>query len=200
MHTDRLFLNNPVLIAGFGLAPIVIAATTLSNALVLALGVLLMLTPTRVLAAAVCSKVPAHLRLLVYALCAGLVYIPTYMIVRGVFGVGIEAVGLYLPLLVVEPIIIKRAERPQPETVMMALRKGLATTAGFLLALFLCAALREYLGLGTLLGHPVAAGAPFPLANYTAGGFILIGLLAAFWRWCQNLFKKYVNLEAKQEL
>lgn len=200
MRTDRLFLNNPVLIGGLGLAPIVVAATSLSNALILGLGVLLMLTPTRVLAAAVCRNAPVHLRMMLYSLCAGVCYIPTYLICRAVFGVGLQAVGLYLPLLVVEPIIIKRAERPQPETLAMAARKGLTTTAGFLLALFVVAALREWLGQGTLLGHPVGTGAPLPIAGITAGGFILAGLLAALWRWGRNLFKKYVSLEAKQDL
>lgn len=201
MQTDRLFLNNPVFITGLGLAPVVVAATTLQNAAVLGLGVLLLLTPTRLLAALCCrQKMPAQLRGLVYALCAALVYVPVYLLLRRLFGVGLEAVGLYLPVLVVEPIIIKRYERTQPETLPYALRKGIFTTMGFLLALFITAALREYLGLGTLLGHTVTAAAPLPLANYTAGGFFCVGLLAALWRWARNLFKKYVNLEAKQEL
>ena len=51
MRTERLFLNNPVLITGLGLAPIVVAATSLNNALILGLAVLLLLTPTRLLAA-----------------------------------------------------------------------------------------------------------------------------------------------------
>ena len=54
MQRDRIFLNNPVFMQGLGLAPIVVAATTLHNALVLGLGVLLLLTPTRLLAALVC--------------------------------------------------------------------------------------------------------------------------------------------------
>lgn len=200
MQTDRLFLNNPVFIGGLGLAPIVVAATSLSNAGILAVGVFLLLTPVRVLSALVCGKVPPHLRLMVYAIVSGIWYIPVYLFMRSIFGIGLEAVGLYLPLLVVEPIVLKRAERAKPEAVGMALRKGLTTTAGFLLALFVIAALREWLGMGTLLGIKIGSGAPLPLAGITAGGFLLAGLLAAFWRWARGLFKKYVSLEAKQEL
>ncbi|MCI6640813.1 MAG: electron transporter RnfE [Pygmaiobacter massiliensis] len=201
MQTDRLFLKNPVLVTGLGLAPIVVAATTLNNALILGLGVALLLTPTRLLAAVCCSrKVPVQLRGLVYTLCAAVLYIPIFFLLYQVFGVSLSAVGLYLPVLVVEPIIIKRYERPQPEPLGFALRKGITTTAGFLLALFVVAALREWLGLGTLLGYQLLAQAPMPLANYTSGGFICVGLLAALWRWMGNLFKKYVNLEAKQEV
>lgn len=200
MRTDRLFLNNPVLIGGLGLAPVVVAATSLQNALILGLGMLLLLTPVRVLSALVTAKMPPHLRLMAYAIVSGVVYIPVYLLLRAIWGVGLEAVGVYLPLLTVEPIILKRAERAKSESPGMALRKGLTTTAGFLLALFITAALREWLGLGTLLGYPVAKAAPLPLFNITAGGFILVGLLAALWRWLRGLFKKYVNLEAKQEL
>ena len=116
------------------------------------------------------------------------------------FGVGLNAVGLYLPLLVVEPIIIKRYERTRPEALSYALRKGVATTAGFLLALFSAAAQRELLGAGALFGLRLLPVAPLPLAASTAGGFLSVGLLAALWRWGGNLFKKYVNLEAKQQV
>ena len=48
---DRVFLNNPVVMQGLGLAPLVVAAVNLQNAVMLAVAVLLILTPTRVLAA-----------------------------------------------------------------------------------------------------------------------------------------------------
>ncbi|MEG1932809.1 MAG: Rnf-Nqr domain containing protein, partial [Pygmaiobacter sp.] len=185
---------------GLGLAPIVMAATSLSNAVILGLAVLLLLTPTRVLAALLARHTYPRFRGLVYALCAAIIYIPVYLIEHAIFGVGIEAVGLYLPLLVVEPIVIKRYERSQQEALPVALRKGISTTLGFLIALFVTAALREFLAFGTLFGFALTAQGGFPMASSTAGGFLLIGLLAALWRWLGNLFKKYVNLEAKQQL
>ena len=48
---DRVFLNNPVVMQGLGLAPLVVAATSLKNAVILGVAVLLLLTPTRILAA-----------------------------------------------------------------------------------------------------------------------------------------------------
>ena len=70
------------------------------------------------------------------------------------------------------------------------------TTAGFLLALLLTAAIRELLGAGTLLGAPVFSGAPLPMTQLTCGGFFVVGLLAALWRGMRNLFKKIVTMEA----
>lgn len=196
MHRDRFFFNNPVFMQGLGLAPIVVAATNLNNALVLGVAVLLLLTPTRVLAALLSRGNYLRFRGVTYAVTAAVLYIGVWFAANALFGVGIQAVGLYLPLLVVEPIIIKRYERPQKERVSTALRKGLITTCGFLLALFLVAALRELLGSGALFGHPVAARPPLPMAQLTCGGFILIGILAALWRWMRNLFKRVVSMEA----
>ena len=49
-HHDRVFLNNPVVMQGMGLAPLVVLATTGKNALMLAVSVALLLTPSRMLA------------------------------------------------------------------------------------------------------------------------------------------------------
>ena len=200
MQTDRVFLRNPVFVTGLGLAPIVVAANSLSHALILGLAVALILTPTRLLAALLAKKLPVQLRGLCYAFCAAVVYIPVWLLLWRLFGAGLAAVGLYLPLLVVEPIIIKRYERTRPESLSYALQKGVMTTAGFLVALFVTAAVRELLGAGALFGVALLPAAPLPLAASTAGGFLTVGLLAALWRWAGNLFKKYVNLEAKQQV
>ena len=55
-HHDRVFLNNPVVMQGMGLAPLVVVATTGQNSLMLAVAVALLLVPSRVLAcsAALC--------------------------------------------------------------------------------------------------------------------------------------------------
>ena len=49
-HHDRVFLNNPVVMQGMGLAPLVVLATSGQNALMLAVAVALLLTPSRMLA------------------------------------------------------------------------------------------------------------------------------------------------------
>ena len=199
MHRDRIFFNNPVFLQGLGLAPIVVAATTLHNALVLGLAVLLLLTPTRVLACVLTRRCPLRFRGAFYALTAAVLYIAVWFIETAVFGVGVQTVGLYLPLLVVEPIILKRYERPQGEHPATALRKGLITTVGFLLALFLVAALRELLGAGALAGHVFSTRPVLPLAALSCGGFFLVGVLAALWRWFRSVFKRIVSMEVKSK-
>ena len=193
---DRVFLNNPVVMNGVGLAPLVIAATTALNALMLSVAVLLMITPTRVLSALVCRWV--RFRALVYCLSAAVVYIGAYYCMQAWFSVEVTYLGMYLPLLVVEPIVIRRYEQPAPEKISSALKKGLLNTAGYVLVILLVGMLRELLAQGALFGQPLFDGSILPLSQLAAGGFIVVGVLCAVWRGAVNLVKKRVNMEAKK--
>ncbi len=193
---DRVFLNNPVVMNGVGLAPLVIAATTGLNALMLSVAVLLMITPTRVLSALVCRWV--RFRALVYCLSAAVVYIGAYYCMQAWFSVEVTYLGMYLPLLVVEPIVIRRYEQPAPEKISSALKKGLLNTAGYVLVILLVGMLRELLAQGALFGQPLFDGSILPLSQLAAGGFIVVGVLCAVWRGAVNLVKKRVNMEAKK--
>ena len=193
---DRVFLNNPVVMNGVGLAPLVIAATTGLNALMLSVAVLLMITPTRVLSALVCRWV--RFRALVYCLSAAVVYIGAYYCMQAWFSVEVTYLGMYLPLLVVEPIVIRRYEQPAPEKISSALKKGLLNTAGYVLVILLVGMLRELLAQGALFGQPLFDGSILPLSQLAAGGFIVVGVLCAVWCGAVNLVKKRVNMEAKK--
>ena len=193
---DRVFLNNPVVMNGVGLAPLVIAATTGLNALMLSVAVLLMITPTRVLSALVCRWV--RFRALVYCLSAAVVYIGAYYCMQAWFSVEVTYLGMYLPLLVVEPIVLRRYEQPAPEKISSALKKGLLNTAGYVLVILLVGMLRELLAQGALFGQPLFDGSILPLSQLAAGGFIVVGVLCAVWRGAVNLVKKRVNMEAKK--
>lgn len=194
--SDRIFLNNPVIMSGLGLAPLVVAASSGKNALMLATMVILMLAPTRVLGSFVSRVV--KFRALAYCLSAAVLYIGAYYLMKMCYDVQIVSLGIYLPLLVVEPIIIKRYERNTPEKWTTALRKGLLTTAGYVLVIFLVGILREFLAVGTLFDIQVMDAPILPLANLASGGFIVVALLCAFWRGAVNVLKKWINMEAKK--
>lgn len=196
---DRIFLRNPVFITGLALAPVVVAATTLNNAVILGTAVLLLLLPTRVIASLVSRVVLYRFRSIVYALTSAGVYVGVYILMRYLFGVGIQSVGIYLPLLVLDPIIIKRYEKPTKEKLSTAFVKGILTTIGFELALFLVAAIREFLAFGTLYGIKVIDGAPMPIAALTSGGFMIVGVLAALWRAVIARFRQDVYEGVEQD-
>lgn len=196
---DRIFLNNPVIMQGLGLAPIIVPATTLENAFILMLAVVLLLTPTRIIATAISHYVSEKMRAIVYVLTSSVLFILiAYLMDAFIFGSKMRQVGIYLPLLVVEPLIVKRYGSSNRETAMTSLKKGIITTIGFSLVLFLMASLREILAFGTWGGIVFFNISLLPFLSYPAGGFILMGVLAAIWRALVNLFKKKISLEVKK--
>ena len=209
-HHDRVFLNNPVVMQGMGLAPLVVLATSGQNALMLAGSVALLLTPSRLLACLVSRLFPlreehpanAELekkllpRSILYSGSAAVVYLAAYPILNRLFGVSLLVLGIYLPMLVVEPLLTYRFGRVQ-ETVRKAVSKGLRITVGYALLLMLLGCVREWLALGTVFGTPVGQRAVLPMAGMPAGGFIVLGVLCAVWRALAARRKAYLVREAR---
>lgn len=196
---DRLWLNNPVIMQGVGLAPMVVAATSGYTALVLAAAVAVMLTPTRV-GGAILRKALGEkynrFAVLCYAFPAALCYIAAYFLVRHLWGPSaLQQVGVYLPLLVFEPLIIRRYRAAVPEGPARALRRGLYTTVGYLVVLLGVGLARELLAQGSLMGVQLLDVQLFPLAAQPAGGFMLLGAVCAAWRGRVRAFKRNIYQE-----
>ena len=208
-HHDRVFLNNPVVMQGMGLAPLVVLATTAHNGVMLAAAVTLLLVPSRVLACLLSRLFPLNSenpapeelqkkllpRALVYSLSASVVYLVAYPILNAVFGTSLLTLGIYLPLLVVEPLLTYRFGRVQ-ETVRKAVSKGLRITVGYALLLVLLGCIREWLAAGTMFGVVVSRPV-LPMASMPAGGFIVLGVLCAVWRALAQKRKAYLTKEAR---
>lgn len=209
-HHDRVFLNNPVVMQGMGLAPLVVLATNGQNALMLAAAVALLLTPSRLLACLLSRLFPlreeypsnAELekkllpRSILYSGSAAVVYLAAYPILNRLFGVSLLVLGIYLPMLVVEPLLIYRFGRVQ-ETMQKAVSKGLRITLGYVLLLLLLGCVREWMALGTVFGLPLLSRPVLPMAGMPAGGFIVLGILCAIWRALAQHRKNYLKTEAR---
>ena len=196
-HHDRVFLNNPVVMQGMGLAPLVVLATSGQNALMLAVACLLSrLFPLR-------EEHPANAELekkllprsILYSGSAAVVYLAAYPILNRLFGVSLLVLGIYLPMLVVEPLLTYRFGRVQ-ETMKKAVSKGIRITVGYGLLLLLLGCVREWLSAGTVFGH-VLSRPVLPMASMPAGGFIVLGVLCAVWRTLAGKYKNYLTSEAR---
>lgn len=209
-HHDRIFKNNPVVMQGMGLAPLVVLATSGKNAAMLAVAVALLLTPSRMLACLLSRLCPLRderpepeelekkllPRAFVYSGSAAVVYLAAYPILNMLFGTDLLTMGVYLPMLVVEPLLTYRFGRVQ-ETLHKAVSKGLRITVGYALLLMLLGCVREWLALGTVFGTPVGQRAVLPMAGMPAGGFIVLGVLCAVWRALAARRKAYLVREAR---
>ena len=208
-HHDRVFLNNPVVMQGMGLAPLVVLATTAHNGVMLAAAVTLLLVPSRVLACLLSRLFPLNSenpapeelqkkllpRALVYSLSPSVAYQAAYPILNAMCGTSLLTLGIYLPLLVVEPLLIYRFGRVQ-ETVRKAVSKGLRITVGYALLLVLLGCVREWLAAGTMFGVVVSRPV-LPMASMPAGGFIVLGVLCAVWRALAKKRREYLEKEAR---
>ena len=208
-HHDRVFKNNPVVMQGMGLAPLVVLATTGRNALMLAVAVALLLTPSRMLACLLSrwcplrdeSPAPEELekkllpRALLYSGSAAVVYLAAYPILNAVFGTDLLTLGIYLPMLIVEPLLTYRFGRVQ-ETMNKAVSKGLRITLGYALILLLLGCVREWLAYGSVFGVTLSRSI-LPMASMPAGGFIVLGVLCAVWRALARKQREYLKNEAR---
>lgn len=199
-HKNRVLLNNPVIFHSLGIAPLVVMDTSAHNALMLFVAVLLLLPIVRIVPNLLMDHYGEKARPFIVCGVAALAYIPVYLILYFIFQQDLLALGIYLPMLVCEPLIIQRFEHTRDTSISMTVRKSIGFTLGYGLVLFLLGILREFLAQGQLFGVQVTKTLLFPLASMPMGGFILLGLIAAVWQYAVIRFKKYVNMEANRTL
>ena len=195
---DRVFLNNPVIFHSLGIAPLVVMDTSGRNALMLFAAVLLLLPIVRVVPMLLMEHFGEKARPMLVCGVAALAYIPVYFILYLIFQKNLLSLGIYLPMLVCEPLVIQRFEHTLDASISQTVRKSIGFTLGYGLVLFVLGLVREFLALGQLFGVQVTKLLFFPLASTPMGGFILLGLLAAVWQYGLIRYKKYVNMEAKR--
>ncbi len=198
-HRERIILNNPLVMQGMGLAPLIVVATTGINAAMLALAVAMLLIPTRVLCSLLLKDVRnLFYRAMGYCVVAAVVYIGMYAALEHIFGTQILLLGIYLPMLVVEPLIIYRFGRVA-EPVKKAILKGIRSTIGYALVVVLVGCTREILAVGTVFSFEIFAWELMPLAALPAGGFIVVGTICAIWRSLVEKYHRQQVMEAKGE-
>jgi electron transport complex protein RnfE len=99
-----------------------------------------------------------------------------------------RALGIYVPLIVVNCIVLGRAEAyAQKHTVINSFFDGLGMGVGFTLALILISAIREFLGAGRILGFTLFKGfEPAFVLGMPSGALLVIGLLLGFFNVLKN--------------
>ena len=198
IRADHIWLSNPVLVRGLGMAPVIGAALDGRRALMLCIASLILVTFTRVLAVAICHLTKNRFRPVVYCYSAALLYIPTYVLLYALFGSDLTLLGIYLPIMVVEPAIVKRMEFSDLEPVRDAFRHGFNNALGMCVVLLIVGCLRELLATGSVFGNVILHNALLPLAALPAGGFVIVGILAAIWCAAANLYTDYKHEEVRR--
>ncbi|MFB2661835.1 electron transport complex subunit E [Shewanella mangrovisoli] len=190
-----LWKNNPGLVQLLGLCPLLAVTATLTNAIGLGVATMLVLIGSNILVSLVRDYVPKEIRIPVFVMIiAALVTAVQLLINAYAYGLYLS-LGIFLPLIVTNCIIIGRAEAfASRNNAFSAAFDGLMMGLGFTLVLAVLGATREILGQGTLfdgadqlLGPWAKAltiqvwqvDTPFLLAMLPPGAFIVMGLLIA---------------------
>jgi electron transport complex protein RnfE len=180
--TKGLVRENPVLVLVLGTCPTLAISTQASSAIGMGLAATAVLLGSNVAISLLRNVIPDKVRIPCYVvLIAGFVTV-VQMVVEAYSYTLFQALGIYLPLIVVNCIILGRAE-------MFANKNGVGASAldaigmglGFTLTLLVMATIREVFGHGTWMGFeiPVLVDNNISVLTMAPGGFVIFGCLIA---------------------
>ena len=177
------FLNeNPVLVLVLGTCPTLATSTMASNGIGMGLAATFVLVCSNIVISALRKIIPNQVRIPCYiTVIAGFVSV-VQMLVEAFVPALDEALGVYLPLIVVNCIILGRAELfASKNTVVDSALDGLGMGLGFTLTLVIMGSIREILGMGTFFGIQVLPEGLDTMAIFSSppGGFFVFGVLMA---------------------
>lgn len=174
--------ENPVLVLVLGTCPTLAVTTNVMSALGMGAAATVVLLCSNIVISALRNVIPDKVRIPCYiVLIAGFVTM-VQMLVKAFAPALDEALGIYLPLIVVNCIILGRAEMfANKNKVIDSAIDAVGMGAGFTLALLLMATIREVLGNGTWLGFsiPILAENNISIMTMAPGGFLVFGILIA---------------------
>ena len=185
-----IVISNPLFVLALGFCPALAVSTSVDNAIGMSVGVAFVLLGANLMVSAIRKAVPNIMRIPVF-----IVIIATFVtVVNLVFHAYVpslyESLGIYLPLIVVNCIILGRAEAfASKNPVVSSIADALGVSIGFFLALLIISFLREVLGTGSLslfgvslFTLPVLGENPMTLFILAPGAFLIMALLLALFR------------------
>ena len=191
-----IILENPVLRLVLGTCPTLATTTAASNAIGMGIAATLVLICSNTVISLLRNVIPDKVRIPAYiTIIASFVSI-VQMLVKAFAPALDESLGIYLPLIVVNCIILGRAEMyASKHAPALSALDGLAMGVGFTTALLCMGTIREVLGAGSLFGAklPILSGQPILFFSLAPGGFFVFGMLIA----AANKLSKKNNLPVR---
>ena len=177
-----LIAENPVLVLVLGTCPTLAQTGNVIAALGMGIASTVVLACSNVVISALRKLIPNTVRIPCYiVVIAGFVSI-VQMVMQAYLPSLYDMMGVYLALIVVNCIILGRAEVfARKNGVVDSLLDGLGMGLGFLIALLSMATIREVLGAGSFAGLPIPVlkDYNFPILTKAPGGFLVFGILIA---------------------
>jgi len=190
---EGVVTNNPVLVQLLGMCSTMAITTSISNGIGMGVSVLLILTASNVVISAMRKVVPNKIRIAMYiVVIAGFVTMVDLMLQAFAPSIS-KALGVFLPLIVVNCIILGRAESfASKNGILASAWDGITQGLGYTLVLLAMCIIRELFGAGTLAGIQIMPSnyQPMMMLTLPVGGFLILGCLIAAMQWALSRPKK----------
>lgn len=197
---EGLITQNPVLVQLLGMCSTMAITTSFFNGLGMGVSVLIILTLSNIFIALLRKIIPNEVRIACFiVVIAGFVTCVDLLLKAFVPALS-NSLGVFIPLIVVNCIILGRAEAfASKNTVGASTVDGICQGIGYTVVLLILSAFRELLGAGTLLGIQVMPSSYVPAGMLTlpVGGFLCLGTLIAIMQWALARSEKK-NAEKKE--
>lgn len=172
--------ENPIFRLVLGVCPTLAATTSATNGIGMGLAATFVLLGSNIVISMLRNFIPDKVRIPAYIVVISTFVTIVQMLIQAFVPALYDALGLFIPLIVVNCIILARAEAfAGKNTVFLSAADGLGMGLGFTAALILIGAVREILGNGTIFGNAIMSPSfePMLLAVMAPGGFIVFGLI-----------------------
>ncbi len=185
-YLERLYngiiRENPTLVLMLGMCPTLAVSTAAVNGIGMGVSTTAVLILSNLVISALRKVIPDQVRLPAYIVIVASLVTVTELLMKAYTPDVYETLGIYIPLIVVNCIILGRAEAyANKNPVGLSVMDGLGMGIGFTIALTLAGALREILGSGTCFGAQVLPKTVEPMAIFVQppGAFLIIALFIA---------------------
>ena len=184
MKLKKVFYNgiipeNPIFRLVLGMCPTIAISTTAINGLGMGLAATFVLVGSNFVVSLLRNFIPSKVRIPSFIVVIATFVTIVDLLIKAFLPMLNKSLGIFIPLIVVNCIILARAEAFASEnTVKASVVDGLGMGVGFTFALLIVSSVREILGYGTLFGLTLFGEGFQPLAMFSQspGGFITLGL------------------------
>lgn len=195
IYSKGLISENPIFVLALSLCPALAVTTTVLNALTMGLSVMFVITTNNVVVSLTRNWVNPKVRVPVYITSIATIVTVVQLLLQAFAPLLYKQLGIYLALIVVFAIILARAEVfASKNPVIPSFFDGFGMGSGFCLAMVSIGVVREFFGMGSILGIKILGSwyNPALIMILPPGAFILIGYMV-------GAFKMHTNAQAKKE-
>lgn len=181
--TKGLWDTNPVFKQILGMCPTLAVTVSAINGIAMALATTFVLVFSSLLISLVRKLIPNQVRIAAYIVIIATFVTIVDLVMKAQFQELSKALGPFIPLIVVNCIILGRAEAfASKNNPLRAILDALGNGAGFLISLFILGSVREIIGSRTILGYQVLPNGfePWLIMILPAGAFLTLGLMMGF--------------------